>query len=241
MTTPQITPNPATRTRPTRSSQRVAHKKPLGWLPWLLLLLLLLLLALVGYAVSQADDNSDVAAQPASTAAANPDPNTTTSGGGAGAGAGAASGAAGNAVAAAAAGALVGGAGIPPSAAKAGTAAGGSGGARAAGTAGTVLFAEGSAAIDANGKKVIATAAVNLKRAGASKVAVIGYTDVVAGAPVNGPLSQQRADAVASTLRADLPGLAVTSSAKGQSEPIAPNGTPQGRQQNRRAAIIAQG
>ena len=240
MTTPRTTPNPATSTRPTRSSERVAHKKPLGWLPWLLLLLLLLLLALVAYGVSEANEKSSLASQPKPTASTTPDASGNTSASGnngavSGAGAGPAA-----AVTAAAAGALVGGAGVHPTAADVAASAG-AGGKRSPGTAGTVLFAEGSAAIDRNGKTVIDTAAANLKRAGATKAEVIGYTDVVAGAPVNGPLSKQRADAVAAVLRAELPAVAVTTSAKGQDEPIASNSTAQGRQQNRRAAIVAQG
>ena len=57
MTTPLPTPNPATSTHPERSSQRVAHKKPLGWLPWALLLGLLGLLALVLLLINAVDDD----------------------------------------------------------------------------------------------------------------------------------------------------------------------------------------
>ena len=236
MTRPQTTPNPATSTRPTRSSERVAHNKPLGWLPWVALLLLLLLIGLISYAVSEASENDAVTTKPGAIACAAPDAASNPSGAGA---AGSVS------LAAAATGALVGGAGVAPAAADSGSAgAAGSGprlGRRAAGTAGTVLFAEGSAAIDANGMKVIDAAAQNLKRAGATKVQVIGYTDVVAGAPVNGPLSKERADAVAKTLRTALPTATVTTSAKGQNDPIATNSTDKGRQQNRRVAIVAAG
>lgn len=241
MTRPQTTPNPATNTRPTRSSERVAHKKPLGWLPWVALLLLLLLIGLIVYAVSEAGERGSTTNRAAPVASATP--GAATNPGADTTGAGAASG--GALLAAAGTGALVGGAGVAPAAA-ANDAAGAVGssarpGQRAAGTAGTVLFAEGSAAIDGNGKKVIATAAQNLKRAGATKVQVIGYTDVVAGAPVNGPLSKQRADAVAAALRTELPAVTFTTSAKGQNEPIATNSTDKGRQQNRRVAIVAAG
>ena len=236
MTRPQTTPNPATSTRPTRSSERVAHKKPLAWLPWVALLLLFLLIGLIIYAVSEAGESGAVTTKPGAVASAAPDPGSNTSAAGTGGSA---------PLAAAATGALVGGAGVAPAAADNGSAgAAGSGprlGQRAAGTAGTVLFAEGSAAIDGNGTKVIDAAAQNLKRAGATKVQVIGYTDVVAGAPVNGPLSKQRADAVAKALRTVLPTASVTTSAKGQNEPIATNSTDKGRQQNRRVAIVAAG
>ena len=57
MTTPRPTPNPATSTHPERSSKRVAHKKPLGWLPWALLLGLLGLLALVFLIINAVDDD----------------------------------------------------------------------------------------------------------------------------------------------------------------------------------------
>ncbi len=57
MTEPRSTPNPATSTRPSHSSGRVAHKKPLGFLPWLLLGLLALLLAIVFLVVNAIDDD----------------------------------------------------------------------------------------------------------------------------------------------------------------------------------------
>ncbi len=145
-------------------------------------------------------------------------------------------------------GALVGGAGLAPAAAGSTGGATGTGGgttatgARAPGSAGTVLFAEGSSAIDSNGQKVIRAAAAALKAAGAHKVEVIGYTDVVAGQPVNKALSAKRARAVAAALRTELgSGVTVTSSGRGEQDPAASNGTRKGRQQNRRAAILDRG
>ena len=62
MAPPQKTPNPGTRTDPNRSSRRVAHKAPLGWLPWARLGLLLLVLVIVGVLLSVADTaNSSLA------------------------------------------------------------------------------------------------------------------------------------------------------------------------------------
>jgi len=145
-------------------------------------------------------------------------------------------------------GALVGGAGLAPAAAgSTGGAAGTAGGttttgARAPGSAGTVLFAEGSSAIDSNGQKVIRAAAAALKAAGAHTVEVLGYTDLVAGQPVNKALSAKRARAVAAALRTELgSGVTVTSSGRGEQDPAARNGTRKGRQQNRRAAILDRG
>ena len=145
-------------------------------------------------------------------------------------------------------GALVGGAGLAPTAAgSTGGAAGTAGGttataAQAPGSAGTALFAEGSSAIDSNGQKVIRAAAAALKAAGAHKVEVIGYTDIVAGQPVNKALSAKRARAVAAALRTELgSGVTVTSSGRGEQDPAASNGTRKGRQQNRRAAILDRG
>jgi len=145
-------------------------------------------------------------------------------------------------------GALVGGAGLAPAAAGSTGGAAGTGGGttatgpRAPGSAGTVLFAEGSSAIDSNGQKVIRAAAAALKAAGAHTVEVIGYTDVVAGQPVNMALSAKRGRAVAAALRTELgSGVTVTSNGRGEQDPAASNGTRKGRQQNRRAAILDRG
>jgi len=255
MPEPTRTPNPATATRPERSSERVAHKKtPLAWLP-LALLALLVLLALLIYLLVRGASGSDNTAKAGAVPAAPTAPTTPTapSAPAAGPGAGSAGaetpgGGAGGAAAAGSAGApintsgaLVGGAGLAPAAAT--NIAGSGGGAKVAaaapGTAGTVLFAEGKASIDADGRQVVTTAAKNLTAGGAKNVQVIGYTDRVAGTPVNGPLSQQRAQAVAAELKALLPaGTTITTSAKGEADPAASNTTAAGRQQNRRVAIL---
>lgn len=106
------------------------------------------------------------------------------------------------------------------------------------GDTGTVLFAENSSTVDAQGQAVITAAAATLKADKATKVAVTGYTDKVAGAPINDPLSQERADKVAAILRSDIgTGVTVSTSAKGENDPAATNVTADGRAQNRRAVI----
>ena len=262
MTQPTRTPNPATSSRPERSSKRVAHKSPLAWLPLALLALLLLLLLAVVLTLFAVNDHDGTAknstSRPASSAAPAPG-----SPGSAGPAAGSAGPAAGGGTAGGGAGvggagvptgplagALVGGAGIAPKAVGSTSAGGASGtaggttatGGKAPGSAGTVLFGEGSASIDSDGRQVIRQAATALKTAKAHRVEVIGYTDVLAGQPVNQSLSAKRAAAVAAVLRTELgPDVAVTTSARGEQDPAASNSTAPGRQQNRRAAILQRG
>lgn len=74
-------------------------------------------------------------------------------------------------------------------------------------------------------------------------VAVNGYTDNQAirtvRFPSNFELSQARADTVAAALRARLKDPArVRAQGRGDRDPIAPNATPDGRQQNRRTEIV---
>ena len=251
MAEPRTTENPATQTRPERSSKRVAHKSPLGWLPWALLGLLALLLALVFLVINAIDDDgpdgpagdslgqvsgSDGSGVNGSDGSGTDGAAAPSAGADAGAGGGQAPAAGGADLASLTGAGLVGGAGIaaaPASAAPATLAK------REAGTAGTVLFAEGSAELDANADKVITTAAQNLKAAGATKVTISGFTDGVAGAQVNDPLSQERADAVARALKKVLPGVLTTTQAKGAEAPVASNADEKGRQQNRRASIVA--
>jgi outer membrane protein OmpA-like peptidoglycan-associated protein len=221
MTAPVETPNAATTTRPERSSTRVAHKAPLGWLPWLALLLLALLIAGIVIALLAARDDSSSDSSSRSSSSSSASSSGTSSG---------------SKLAAVTTGALVGGAGVAAADAPAS-----SGSAAVAGLAGTVLFAEDSAALDADAQRVITTAAQHLKSAGITQVEVQGYTDVVAGQPVNQQLSEQRADAVATALRDALPGVSITPRGLGEKDPVATNSTDQGRQQNRRVAIVARG
>ena len=281
MTQPTRTPNPATSSRPERSSKRVAHKSPLAWLPLALLALLLLLLLAVVLTLFAVNDHDGTAknstSRPASSAAPAPgSPGSAgpaagsagpAAGGGTAGSAGPAAGSAGPAAGGGTAGggagvggagvptgplagALVGGAGIAPAAVGSTGAGGASGtaggttatGGKAPGSAGTVLFGEGSASIDSDGRQVIRQAATALKTAKAHRVEVIGYTDVLAGQPVNQSLSAKRAAAVAAVLRTELgPDVAVTTSARGEQDPAASNSTAPGRQQNRRAAILQRG
>jgi outer membrane protein OmpA-like peptidoglycan-associated protein len=231
VTAPHRTPNPATQTRPERSSKKVTRKSPLGWLPWALLglLALLLLLTLLLVSLARGDDGGSDAGSAGSAGDTGAAQGQTGGGNGGSVAEGDLAGLSERA--------LVGGGAVP--AGPAGQAAGAEALAQQPGTAGAVLFAEASAEIDQQGQQVIRTAAENLRSAGATSVEVVGHTDEVAGDPVNDTLSQERADAVAAALRTELPGVDVTASARGQEEPLAGNDTEEGRQLNRRAVITA--
>ena len=108
-----------------------------------------------------------------------------------------------------------------------------------AGAAGTALFGTGSATLDAPGRRVVAAAAQRIRATKPGSVTVTGYADQVGGQPASTGLSQRRADAVATELRADLGAAAptITTAARGQQDPVASNATAAGRQLNRRATI----
>ncbi|MBM2575071.1 OmpA family protein [Jannaschia sp. Os4] len=70
-------------------------------------------------------------------------------------------------------------------------------------------------------------------------VQVIGHTDSTGDAAFNQDLSESRARAVANILRSAGTGSSqVIATGRGESQPIATNQTPQGRQQNRRVEIV---
>ncbi len=57
--------------------------------------------------------------------------------------------------------------------------------------------------------------------------------------PATGPLSPARADAGATGIRAELPASRrVRAVGKGDTDPIATNATPAGREQNRRTEVV---
>jgi outer membrane protein OmpA-like peptidoglycan-associated protein len=70
---------------------------------------------------------------------------------------------------------------------------------------------------------------------------VVGHTDDVGAASYNQKLSQQRALAVARYLESkDVNPLRLATSGKGESAPIASNGSDAGRQRNRRVEILVE-
>lgn len=105
-----------------------------------------------------------------------------------------------------------------------------------------VLFAPDSAEVSADAKARIEEVAREMAARGVGEATVTGHTDSVQGAVDNQALSEQRAQAVAALLAPALEGTEVTLAVagKGPAEPVADNGTEQGRADNRRVTVVYQ-
>lgn len=102
-----------------------------------------------------------------------------------------------------------------------------------------ILFATDSAAVSGPAQNDIYAVARNLNQYPNSRVEVIGHTDNTGSASYNQDLSQRRAQSVAGILTAaGVSTNRVVAVGRGESQPVASNGTEQGRAQNRRVEII---
>lgn len=102
-----------------------------------------------------------------------------------------------------------------------------------------ILFATGSAALRPDLQSDIVALAEVLRNYPGQTVQVVGHTDNVGSAAFNQTLSESRARAVAGVIQAAGPGSSrIVPIGRGESQPIASNATPQGRQQNRRVEIV---
>lgn len=104
----------------------------------------------------------------------------------------------------------------------------------------TVEFAAGSAEIAPESAPVVDAIAGVLRGCPDAALEIGGHTDSTGSASGNRALSQQRAEAVlAAVRREDLPLPTVTARGYGEDEPVADNGTSDGRAANRRIAFEA--
>ena len=103
---------------------------------------------------------------------------------------------------------------------------------------GEALFESNSAVLTPASEQALADLLVQLESfQEITDMAVIGHTDSTGDASYNQSLSEQRAAAVQTFLKAAYPNVNITSSGLGEETPVATNSTPEGRQLNRRVEI----
>lgn len=102
-----------------------------------------------------------------------------------------------------------------------------------------VLFATGSAELSPQAQSTLAAVGADIAARATGQVQVTGHTDSDGSDEANQTLSEQRAAAVLAVLQ-PLGGdtVAWVAVGKGESEPVATNGTDEGKQANRRVAVV---
>ncbi|MGM9705751.1 MAG: OmpA family protein, partial [Prevotella sp.] len=103
-----------------------------------------------------------------------------------------------------------------------------------------ILFATNKSDLNATSKTELAKFSTVLKNNADCHVDIYGHTDSTGNDGINVPLSNRRAESVATYLKscgvADAQLQNITG--KGSAEPVADNGTAAGRQQNRRVEVF---
>ena len=102
-----------------------------------------------------------------------------------------------------------------------------------------IFFATGSDALDATSAPALEAIAATLSTHPGWSMTVIGHTDSAGSEESNLELSRRRAERVVSTLVGDY-GIAAArlrSEGRGETQPVADNGTPEGRARNRRVDL----
>lgn len=102
-----------------------------------------------------------------------------------------------------------------------------------------ILFDTGSARIRPESTPTLQDLSRTLQQHGDLRLRIEGHTDNTGNAATNQSLSEQRAQAVRAWLvDQGIDGSRLEAEGKGQTEPAADNGTPEGRQQNRRVVLV---
>jgi peptidoglycan-binding protein ArfA len=103
-----------------------------------------------------------------------------------------------------------------------------------------ITFGVDAATLTADIEHGLTVLAARLKACPGARIVVNGYSDNTGNDGINIPLSAERATAVADFLVAQgVPHEQLTSKGLGSASPVAGNGTPEGRAQNRRVEIVA--
>jgi outer membrane protein OmpA-like peptidoglycan-associated protein len=101
-----------------------------------------------------------------------------------------------------------------------------------------ILFPFNSAEVAVAGRENLRQLAQSLQRYPGTEVLIVGHTDNVGSDAYNLTLSQRRAESAKSYLVSmGIPAERIRTAGRGESEPIAPNETPDGAQRNRRVEI----
>ncbi len=96
-------------------------------------------------------------------------------------------------------------------------------------------FPENSTAIDPKFDRLLAIGAYALEKVPESTLVITGHTDSVGSAEYNQQLSLQRAQVIVDYMVSKgIPADRIVAVGRGEAEPIADNGTPEGRARNRR-------
>ncbi|MFE2945014.1 OmpA family protein [Streptomyces sp. NPDC059255] len=105
-----------------------------------------------------------------------------------------------------------------------------------------VLFGKDSAQLGSKANSRIAGIANEIKKQGATKVRVFGFTDNLGSSAHGDVLSKQRAEAVHKVLDRELASAGISYEIRGYGEqyPIADNSTEEGRKKNRRVEVSFQ-
>lgn len=102
-----------------------------------------------------------------------------------------------------------------------------------------LLFASNESALQPDQISRLETLARNLVAVGIATAQVEGHSDSTGASAYNQALSQARAEAVAAPLQAGGMRFATTQIVgRGETMPLSPNTTPEGRQDNRRVVVI---
>jgi outer membrane protein OmpA-like peptidoglycan-associated protein len=105
-------------------------------------------------------------------------------------------------------------------------------------TLGNMLFASGKADLTPEGQTAVSQLATYLKNYPDQTITIIGHTDSTGSAALNATLSAERAAAVQTALaQNNIDPARIQTRGVGPASPIASNGTPEGRQMNRRVEV----
>ena len=101
-----------------------------------------------------------------------------------------------------------------------------------------ILFPFNSTEILPAGRANLQELANSLQKYATSDVLIVGHTDSVGTEAYNMDLSQRRADAASSYLQSlGVSSARIRTSGRGETEPVQPNDTDEGRQRNRRVEV----